>query len=280
MTRTLSAVGLLTLALSLAGAAQAQSSRAYDSTYTRDNWPDELVKRPLTLAEGLTQIDLPVAFNLSKDSAGKPVFIPLHLAYGVTDGFTLALTHQIGLCLSGTSNGCPKVYNDVGLQGLFSLVPSGPFQAALAAGIVLPSITDPFTAAAVVGFDTRAGNGPIALRIDPRLQIGLNQRDGTLTTPTSAGSAPNREVLSIPVTLQLQATPNVALSVGSGILGPLNPVIGSFSDYYAVPLTFGAAYTTSQLDVGAAFTFANLRSQGLLSGTDLRIGEVFASFRL
>lgn len=277
MTRSLLGRGLIVLALTLAGAAQAQRSR-YDNTV--DNWPEELVKRPLTLFEGLTEIEVPVAFNLSTGSAGKPVFIPLQLAYGVTDSFTLAITHQIGLCLGGSSNGCAKVYNDIGLEGLFSLAPSGPFQAALAAGVLLPSITDPFTAAAVVGFDTRYGSGPVALRIDPRLQIGLNQRDGTPFSLTSPGSPPNREVLRIPVTLQLQATPNVAFSLGSGIVGAVNPPVGTFSDNYAVPLSIGAAYTTSQLDVGAALTFTNLRGPYGLSATALRIGEVFAAFRL
>ncbi|GAC1596203.1 MAG: hypothetical protein NVS4B10_05080 [Myxococcales bacterium] len=271
MTRPFFGVGLLAVALSTAGAVQAQSARSYGTgaSYSRDTWPAEIVQRPLTLAEGLGQVDVPVAFNLSSGSAGKPIFVPLQLAYGVTEAFTLALTHQVGLCLSGTSNGCPKVYNDIGFQGLFALAPSGPLQAALVAGLIFPSLADPFAAAALVGLDTRYGSGPVALRVDPRITFGLNQRD-----------AGNRETLSIPVTLQFQAAPNVALSVGSGIRGPINPRVGSFSDFYAVPLSFGAAYTTSPFDVGAAFTFTNLRGPSGLSGTDLRIGQVFASFRI
>ncbi|HXN54882.1 MAG TPA: hypothetical protein VN874_01340 [Myxococcales bacterium] len=282
MIRLFSGAGLLALALSIGGAAQAESARSSDSTevYTRDDWPDELVKRPLTLAEDLTQIDLPVVFNLTKDFVGKPVTIPLRLAYGVTDGFTLAITHQTGLCLGGTSNGCAKVYNDVGLQGLFSLVPSGIFQAALAAGAVLPSITEPFLAAARVGFDTRFGRGPIALRIDPRVQIGLNERNPPPLGLGSSVAVANRDALEVPVTLQLQAMPNLALWVGSGVFGQLNPLVGSFSDSYAIPLSFGAAYTSGDVDVGAQFAFPYVRGPVGLSGTDIRVGEVFASFRL
>ena len=60
-----------------------------------------------------------------------------------------------GLCLTGTSNGCPKAYNDVGVEGLFALVPSGAFQVALAAAFLVPSISEPFAMAAGVGFATR-----------------------------------------------------------------------------------------------------------------------------
>jgi hypothetical protein len=282
MSRLLSGTGLLALLLSIGGGAQAQSARSAPATeeYTRDSWPDELVKRPLTLAEDLAQIDLPVAVNLTKNVVGKPVFIPLQIAYGVTDGFTLAITHQTGLCVSGTSNGCAKVYNDVGLEGLFSLVPSGTFQAALSAGVVLPSITEPFLAAARVGFDSRFGRGPVALRIDPRVQIALNQRTPPNLLLGTVVVAANRDTLEVPVTLQLQAMPNLALWVGSGVFGQLNPIVGSFSDSYAIPLSFGVAFTSGDVDVGAQFAFANLRGYYGGSGTDVRFGEAFVSFRL
>lgn len=264
-----SLAGVLGLSLSLCAAAAAQGTRyGRGESYTKDSWPEELVKRPLTLAEGLGQLDVPVIFNLSSDQVGKPVFVPLRLAYGVTSTATLAITHETGLCLTGTSNGCAKVYNDVGLEGLFSVVPRGPFQVALAAGLQLVSLSDPFAVAGVVGFDSRYGSGPVALRFDPRLSFGLNERD-----------AGNRETLILPVTLQLQATPNVAVSVGSGLIGPLNPLFGTFADLYAIPLLFGVTYTTSRVDVGASFAFANLHAIGTSSATDARLGQVFASLR-
>jgi hypothetical protein len=263
-----SLIAVLGLSLSIGAAASAQGRYGRGDVVTKDSWPDELVKRPLTLAEGLGQLDVPVVFNLSTNDVGKPVFVPLRLAYGVTDTTTLAITHQIGLCLTGTSNGCAKVYNDIGLEGLFSIAPTGPFQVALAAGLQFVSLSDPFAVAGVVGFDSRYGAGAIALRFDPRLSFGLNERD-----------AGNRETLSLPVILQLQATPNVALSIGSGLFGPLNPVVGSFSDLYAIPLVFGVAYTTSRVDVGATFEFLNLRATGGASATDARLGQVFASLR-
>jgi hypothetical protein len=260
--------GVLGLSLSICGAAGAQGAGAGGESYTTENWPDELVRRPLTLAEGLGQLDVPVVVNLSTDEVGKPVFIPLHLAYGVTSTATLAITHAIGLCVTGTSNGCDKVYNDVGFEGLFSVVPGGPAQMALAAGLQFVSLSDPFAVAAVVGFDSRYGSSVLALRIDPRLSIGLNERD-----------AGNRETLVLPVTLQVQATRNLLLSVGSGLFAPLDPVVGSFSDLYAIPLLFGVTYTSGRVDVGASFAFANLHATGGASATDARLGRVFVSLR-
>jgi len=260
---------LAVVLLSISASAHAQRMRTYQhDTYTKDNWPDELVKRPLTLAQGMGQLDIPVVINLSTDEVGKPVFIPLSLLYGVTDSVTVGITHQTGLCLTGTSNGCPKVYNDIGVEGLFSVVPSGELQLAVAAGLAAISLSDPFAVAAEVGFASRYGSGIFALRFDPRLSIGLNERD-----------AGNREVLVLPVTLQVQATPNVALSVGSGLIAPLNPVVGSFSDFYEIPLSLTAGYTTKMVDVGASFTFINLHAPSGASATDARLGEVFASLR-
>ncbi|HYY51233.1 MAG TPA: hypothetical protein VE755_00105 [Myxococcales bacterium] len=262
--------GPLLLALCIAGSAAAQGRRTYGSDLpTADTWPDEVIRRPLTLADGLGELSVPVVLNLTTDQVAKPVFIPARLSYGVTDAVTLSVIHAVGLCLTGTSNGCPKAYNDVGVEGLFALVPSGAFQVALAAAFLVPSISEPFAMAAGVGFATRYTAGPLALRIDPQVTFGLNERD-----------AGNRETLAVPVTLQLQLTPNLLFAVGSGVFGLLDPLLGSFSDNYTIPLGFTAALTTSRLDLGAQFTFLNVRGSAGSSATDLRIGQVFAALRL
>jgi hypothetical protein len=291
MARLMSAASLA-LALSIAGAALAQndgmSTESY--AYSKDTWPAEVLKRPLTLAQGLAQLSLPVNFNLSTDAVGKPVYVPALLAYGVTDSFTLALTHNNGLCLTGTSNGCPKVYNDVGLQGVYSISPRGDLQAALIAGVQLPSLSDPFVSAVVVGFDSRYTTGSVALRFDPRLAIGLSGRDSsfieTFPQPVDLDfhGAPviggNRETLFLPVALQVQPAANVALTLGSGVAAQLDPATGTVGDSVSVPIGLSAAYTASRFDFGASFGFPNLRASGTTSATDLRVGQVFASVRL
>jgi hypothetical protein len=221
------------------------------------------------LSRGLAQVDLPLTLNLSTNEVGSPVFIPAQLSYGITDAATVAITHGLGLCLSGTSNGCAKVYNDIGFAGTFAIAPRGAVQTAFVAGLDFFSISDPFGAAAVIGLDTRFDSLPVALRFDPRLIIGLNLRDQG-----------NREQLLLPVSLELQATPNIALAVGSGLAGQLDPVRGSFADTITVPLTFTAIYGTQRFDLGASFGFLNLRGFGSVGATDARIGQVFVSFRV
>lgn len=236
--------------------------------YGSGNWPSQIIERPLTLAEDLGQLDVPVVFNLADSSMWKPLFIPARLAYGVNSDVTLAVTHQVGFCLSGTTNGCPKLYNDVGMEGLIAIMPSGRLQAALAVGTELLSISDPFVASAVVGFDSRLVVGPFALRLDPRLRIGVTQRD-----------LGNKEFLTIPATLQFQATPSVALFAALAVSGPLNPATGSFSNYYTVPLNLGLGYGTGDYDFGVSFTFLDLRGNVLPNATGARAGQAFASLR-
>jgi hypothetical protein len=261
-------------AIVAAAVAQAVAPPAHARSYLRDNygsgnWPSELVERPLTLAEDLTQFDIPVNFNLTDGSLWKPVTMPVRLSYGVTSDVTFAVTHQTGFCLSGPANGCAKVYNDVGAETLISIFPFGAFQAALAFGAELLSISEPFVATAVVGFNARLGVGPIALRLDPRLRIGLNERD----------TIGNREFLSVPVTLQLQATSNVALVAGLAMSGPLDPAAGSFSSSYIVPMNVGLAYTTGDFDLGASFILVDLRGNVLPGATGARAGQFFGSLR-
>lgn len=266
ITRSMSAIGVLAIALSAAVRAQARSYGRDE--YGSGNWPSEIIERPLTLAQDLAQLDVPVVFNLIDSTMWKPVFIPARLAYGVNSDVTLAVTHQVGFCLSGPTNGCPKLYNDVGLEGLIAIMPSGRLQAALAAGMELPSISDPFVASAVLGFDSRLVVGPLALRLDPRLRIGVTQRD-----------IGNKEFLTVPATLQFQVTPSVALFAALAVSGPLNPAVGSFSTSYTVPLNFGLAYGTGDYDFGASFTFLDLRGNVLPSATGARVGQAFASLR-
>ena len=79
ITKITSAMGAL--AVALAGARPAQAHGFGGDAYGGGSWPTELVERPLTLAEDLVQLDVPVAFNLTSGSLWKPVTMPLRLAY-------------------------------------------------------------------------------------------------------------------------------------------------------------------------------------------------------
>ena len=89
------------LAITLAAARPAQAHSYARDTYGSGSWPSALVERPLTLAEDLGQLDVPVTFNLTDGSVWKPVTMPLRLAYGFTSDVTVAVTHQTGCwCIS------------------------------------------------------------------------------------------------------------------------------------------------------------------------------------
>src|SRR5207244_1230135 len=146
ITRSMSAIAVLAMAVAAAVRAQARSYGRDE--YGSGNWPSEIIERPLTLAQDLAQLDVPVVFNLIDSTMWKPVFIPERLAYGVNSDVTLAVTHQVGFCLNRPTNGYLKLYNDVELETLIAIMPTGPLQAALRAGMELPSIPDrivPFT---------------------------------------------------------------------------------------------------------------------------------------
>jgi hypothetical protein len=106
------------------------------------------------------------------------------------------------------------------------------------------------------------------LRLDPRLRIGISERD-----------AGNKEFLSVPVTLQLQATSHVALFAGLAVSGPLDPAVGSFSANYSVPMNVGLGFGTSDFDFGASFILLDLRGNVLPGATGARAGQVFGSIR-
>ena len=89
ITRSMSAIAVLAIALSAAVRAQARSYGRDE--YGSGNWPSEIIERPLTLAQDLAQLDVPVVFNLIDSTMWKPVFIPARLAYGVNSDVTLAV---------------------------------------------------------------------------------------------------------------------------------------------------------------------------------------------
>jgi hypothetical protein len=101
----------------------------------------------------------------------------------------------------------------------------------------------------------------------------------------------NREVLTIPLTLQLQATRQVAVSLGTALSGPLSGGTDAagrdlgFGDLYSIPVTLGVdCALTNMLDVGAAFNFGNVfganNDAGGRDRFDDRFGKVFARIRL
>ena len=257
----------------------------------RDAWPSEITKRPLTLGSGMVEVWAPIQLDASRGADWKPVTSNPSLAIGITDEWMIGVRHLVGLCLGGASNGCANVYNDTGLFTRLSLLRGGGLDVAIQGGVDATRWSDPRDYAANAGLILRAGGGAFAVTAAPTVSFGLRDRDttpsrtgvfgwnmGTYDINTAEATIGNKENISIPVTVQLQLAPALALAVGASLEGPLDPAIGSFSDYYRIPA--GAAIVVTPirwLDVGASFTVPAFAGKG--DTRDLRFLSLFVAFR-
>jgi hypothetical protein len=255
---------------------------------TRDNWPTEITKRPLTLAQGMFEIAAPVQFNASEDADWKPITLNPSVAFGITDRWMLGVRHFVGVCFGGADNGCAHVYNDVSAYTRIAFARTHGVDLAVQGAFNVAPLTDNEAYSAEAGLLARFGGGALALTVQPTVSFGLNDRDtlrsrttpipwnfGTydIITPTSTQTVGgaivgNKEHLSVPATLQLQLGPAFALAAGASLEAPLNPEVGSFSDYYQIPIGFAAVFTPARhIDIGASFTFPNLAGKNNTSDT-------------
>ncbi len=258
----------------------------------RDRWPTELTKRPLTLGTGMIEIWAPVQLNASKDADWKPVTSNPSIAFGITDEWMIGVRHLVGICFGGADDGCTNVYNDTGAFTRFSVMRGGGLDVAIQAGVDVTRWSEPRNYAANAGLLLRAGGGALALTAEPMVSFGLKDRDtiasrttafgwnmGTYDVITPEGTVGNKEHLSVPVTLQLQLGPTLAVVAGASLEGPLNPEVGSFSDFYRIPAGAGLVVTPFKyLDVGATFTFPDFGGKN--DTRDTRVLALFVAARI
>jgi len=255
------------------------------------NWPTEITRRPLTLGAGMVELTVPVAINESAGSSGKPVSSNPSLYYGVSERWMIGIRHLVGVCFSGKANGCDKAYNDVSLDTVVSLARSSGLELGVGAAVNWAPI-DPSVWSSEVRLIARASVGSLALTVAPTVNVGLNDRTSgnTKWAPTQLDLAgtyhliavepalENKEWLLVPATLQLQVGPSLGLMVGASLDGPIDPTVGSYGDYYRVPVAAAVVFTPAHwVDLGASFTFANLAGKD--SSTDFRTLGFFAAFR-
>jgi len=229
--------------------------------YTKETWPLELVKRPITLAKGMIEVKVDVLVNASKGAFAKPFSVSPDILFGVSDKLTVGLTHQTGLCLAGKDNGCAKVYDDAAVEAIYALT-TGQLNVGAHVGLEIVGF-DPMTAGIDIGIKGRYEAGKIGVAFDPQLYFGLNKRDF------------NKDQVTVPVQVAYQVTPKLAPFVITALLGNLD----SFGDTFAVPVGFGALFALSnKLDVGGQFVFTNLLGKN--SSADGRAIDLFVNFRL
>jgi len=233
--------------------------------------PAALVERSIVLPNGTLEIrQAGLNINMSKDLAGKPIMLTIpNISFGIAENVEIGIYvpgsaalfalggptpagapwgNVQGLCLTGKENcNAGKRFNSIGVEGLYKFL-AGDFQLAGHGALNFATLSDPMYAQLGVGVLGKYQTGIFALVFDPALYIGLTKRtEGTRDT--------NKESLSIPVSLQLQAAPNVGVFLNTGIFGPTS----HFGDFYTVPVGIGGLFNLNpMLDLGATFTFNNL----------------------
>src|SRR5580692_9135298 len=140
----------------------------------------------LVLPQGKLLLDVYLEMSLSSNAVFSPVSLAPDLWYGLTDAWTLGLVHStagatgfIGvsgdsLCLTGTSDGCPNFYQDVGIDARYRL--RRPL--ALDVGVYARD-TSPFELAVKLGISGRWAWGKLTFEAQPNLFVGLTNRDPT-----------------------------------------------------------------------------------------------------
>ena len=225
------------------------------------------VRRGVQGPAGLFTARIHLLVNASKGSFGKPTSLAPDFYYSATDTVQIGLLHTLpmgwqtlpgaGLCLTGQSDGCPKVYNNVGFDLMYGLL-FGDFHLSLHSSLYLLPISAPTGVMWTVGFSGKLHfTNAVALFFDPQIGITLAHRDAY------------KDQLFIPLELQMQASRAVSLKILTGVSGQLS----SLGDTYHVPLGLGlVGNLTPTLDLGLRFSFDNLLGHELpgVARTDQR----------
>jgi len=247
----------LTITLStmvIGGVTQAQTAVGY---------PDAYALRPLELPTGMVQLKVPVIINLSKDFVAKPVFIPFELRFGLTNELELRLFHPVyGLCVSGQSKGCDRVYNDLALGMLYAVMREQGVELSLLGALEVTSFSSPAKVRLDVGMAFKYVHAPFSIAAWPYVGIGLNHRDG------------NGDSINIPVEFAFQLSAPTALFLESGFYGDAH----DFGNTWSSPLGVGINYLLQHgVDMGAEFKLDNALGNG--SSTDYREFIFYFAFR-
>lgn len=209
----------------------------------------------LTLPKGKINVAVNVEINMSADKVGKPISISPDVSYGVTPDLTVAVVHSTyaltgfrakaggGLCVTGTDNGCANLYDNVGLEGWYS-VARGPTSVAVGGGFHALSL-DVGVYDVKLGAKVRHVMGKIGVHVMPTVLVAATKRDEGGT-----------DSLWIPVLATYKA--NQALTVGLGTgLKALD--LSAFGDSWEVSLGAVATYAIDPATtVGASWIFGKV----------------------
>ncbi|MFH2007951.1 MAG: hypothetical protein ABI333_15320 [bacterium] len=232
----------------------------------------------LNLPAGSLRISASLEVGLDVRSLGAPVSLAPDVYVGVTPRLTLGMIHSgralglidsgRGLCVSGRSGGCDPVYSGTGLDGWYTLLRAPGFELATRTRVYAARFSGPLKLRVTLGLQGVFRVGPVALRFDPHLSVGLVNRE-----------LGNADTLNVPIQLFLALGRYVAIYLRTGLRGLLN----NFAEQYAVPLGLGVLVRPSaRWQVGAQVVFRQLlgplnthQKRDLLFYADYRFTPLF-----
>jgi hypothetical protein len=208
-----------------------------------------------TLKAARLTATLTLEINATDGAFAKPVSLAPDIAYGLTSNLTLTAVSSTfattgfrgsagdGLCVTGTTNGCLKPWNNFGVEGHYALT-HGPV--ALAAMVGLHDVNiDLGWWAAKVGARVRASFGGVAVSFTPAVFVALTDRDATVS---------QKDTLWLPLLATVKLSP-VTVGLSTGIKGALE----KFGDNWTIPFGAMVAWSIdSHLTLGASWVFGKL----------------------
>jgi hypothetical protein len=275
--RLIAVTSLCVAAIHPVWADEATDEMVVQGVYSKDNWPFEVVNRPLTLAAGMAEIGgdtLRIGISGGEAfDAWEPVVLAPELRYGVSGQLQVGITHTFhsffppaGLCVSGEDNKCPKGYNAIGLEAEYALTRGGNLNLSARGGL-----TD-FALGATAGLEIRFRGGPIAFVVDPNVYFGIVERE---TFPFGMAGDTHPDYLFLPMTLQYQLNTQAMLFVESGVNAPFKDM----GDFFQIPAGLGASYAlNNRMDAGLELYFANVAGKDF--GSNEKLDERYIIARL
>jgi len=237
-------LAMLTSLLSLLflGQAHAQGASPFtsESSGISGGYPDEYTLRPLVLPSGGYQVWLPVMFNLSKDSVGKPVVIPPELSIGLDSQLTFRLYTRDSFRIQKGA----KVFNDIGVGFTYGFSRSGDWQFAAIGAVEVNSFASPAIASLRGGISMKYLHSPFSIQFDPQIRAVIVHRDSGVS-----------DQLDLPVEGAIQFASDTAFFLQTGLF------LGD--NYSVIPLGLGVNYLLQHgLDLGAMFKFPHAAGDG------------------